>query len=907
MIRKPYIFVLFFSFLLAACSGGGGSSEPTTPPATLTSIQINIAGDPSEFISGVQYTASANGTFSDGQSRNVSNVTWTSSDTQVATVSGAGTILGVSPGSATITATSGTVTANLALTIAAPSTTAIEVVAPNTQIPLGQTLQLTVRASLNNGTTVDINDASFSSSATQTAEVSDTGLISTLATGAATITVTQGSFTDTVEITVTPAALSSINIQINQASIANGTTAQLTAMGMFTDNSTMPVSVTWNVADSQIASVNESGVLTGAAVGTTNVTATSMGITSNALAVTITNAVVEGLEAVQSFTEVPLGGQEMITATLQFSDNTTQTSTTVTWSSSDESVATISEDANNDILRAVGIGTATITATDGAFSSSFNVTVVAAVVTNIAFDKTSLSIPNGASDVVGVVATFSDNSTSDVTDSSSFTLSDQSVASLAPVNNSVLTVTGSSVGSTTLSAEFNSLSAQIDVSVTDAVATELSSSAQTLSLAKGVSGDISMTVEYSDGSNIDPSSGVAWTIADSAIATISSTGNNVASITGVAEGNTTATAQIDGFSIDFAITVTAEEPLSLAFTASDIYVGDAPVSLVATLTFTDNSQQDVSDQVVWSSSDTDVATISNSEGNEGELTAVAEGGVTITATFGTTSIEATQTITVLPSRFTSGFEMIDFNENPSLTIGSGTNQMQLDIATVDGQSVTLTGTGGVTIGLTNSTSIQSITDASTVTLTAQAVTVTQNSNQSIAVLKNSNDVYAVIQINHVEAFDTGDDGDLVFLSWSIRTDDDVDFSPYFVPEEVKFFVCRDARFGADGTCSASTLPASTSTSGSATATPLPDAFTIATFVLIPIGNDGLIANLTPEFDANVTAPYIDGLVDNQTIPENHGVTFRIKVPPTNGEIVNNFFRFEVNGLSFTLSSEFLSN
>src|SRR5208337_3958577 len=64
----------------------------------------------------------------------------------------------------------------------------------------------------------------------------------------------------------------------------------------------------------------------------------------------------------------------------------------------------------------------------------------------------------------------------------------------------------------------------------------------------------------------------------------------------------------------------------------------------ATGTFSDNSTQDITTSVTWSSSNASVATISNAAGSNGQVTSVAAGTATITAASGL--ISGTTTLTV---------------------------------------------------------------------------------------------------------------------------------------------------------------------------------------------------------------------------------------------------------------------
>ncbi|WP_180344766.1 Ig-like domain-containing protein, partial [Aeromonas caviae] len=88
---------------------------------------------------------------------------------------------------------------------------------------------------------------------------------------------------NTVQVTVTDAVLAAIQITPPSVSLAKGQTRQLTATATYSDNTTADVtgSVAWLPADITTATVSTTGLLTGRVAGTTEVTASQNGITSN--------------------------------------------------------------------------------------------------------------------------------------------------------------------------------------------------------------------------------------------------------------------------------------------------------------------------------------------------------------------------------------------------------------------------------------------------------------------------------------------------------------------------------------------------------------------------------------------------------------------------------------------------
>ncbi len=161
-------------------------------------------------------------------------------------------------------------------------------------------------------------------------------------------------------------------------------------------------------------------------------------------------------------------------------------------------------------------------------------------------------------------------------------------------------------------------------------------------LAVGATQQFTAIGTYSDGSTVDVTSQVTWTSSDTSIATISSTG--LAS--GVAAGSTDITMSMSGVtSSPITLTVVAPTP-----TLSSIAVTPAsPANLVmattqqftASGTYSDGSIVDVTPQVTWTSSDTNIASISSA----GLATGVATGSTNITASMsGITSPAVTLTV-----------------------------------------------------------------------------------------------------------------------------------------------------------------------------------------------------------------------------------------------------------------------
>uniref|UniRef100_UPI003BA18D23 Ig-like domain-containing protein n=1 Tax=Aeromonas enteropelogenes TaxID=29489 RepID=UPI003BA18D23 len=108
--------------------------------------------------------------------------------------------------------------------------------------------------------------------------------------GATTVTATKDGVTsNTVEVTVTAAVITAIQVTPSLVNVPKGTSQQLTALATYSDNTSSDItsSVTWAPNDTGTATVTANGLLVGAGVGATTVTATKDGVTSNTVEVTV--------------------------------------------------------------------------------------------------------------------------------------------------------------------------------------------------------------------------------------------------------------------------------------------------------------------------------------------------------------------------------------------------------------------------------------------------------------------------------------------------------------------------------------------------------------------------------------------------------------------------------------------
>ena len=188
------------TLLAAAC--GDGATEPEPPPEPPRATTVAVTPPTAELTAlGATVQLSAQVLDQNGQAMAGAAVTWSSGSATIATVSATGLVTAVQNGSVTITATSGSASGNAAVTVAQMAG-AVEVTPPVDTLAPGDTLRLSAEATDANGNAVTGIEFSWTSSAAAVARVDNSGLVTAVAAGSATITAATGDASGTSEITV---------------------------------------------------------------------------------------------------------------------------------------------------------------------------------------------------------------------------------------------------------------------------------------------------------------------------------------------------------------------------------------------------------------------------------------------------------------------------------------------------------------------------------------------------------------------------------------------------------------------------------------------------------------------------------------------------------------------------------
>jgi len=288
-----YLAFLVPLFVCAAC----GSSKHITGVTLSTSSASVAAGRTTQVTVTVTYSNHTSVT-------NPQGVTFTSSDSTVATIAANGAVATLKAGAATITATYLGKSGTTLVTVTAAEISSFSLSQTNISLAKGLTKAITLSGTMTDGAAAadsHLAGCTWTPPAGVATLSSATGKSNTLtasAVGSGTLSVTCGGITQTTTVTVTAAAITRIDLAAANPTVNVGETVQLTATATLTDATTKNVTstATWVSGTSTVATMDATtpGLVHGVAAGSSTITATESGVSGTFLLTvsnTVTNAV----------------------------------------------------------------------------------------------------------------------------------------------------------------------------------------------------------------------------------------------------------------------------------------------------------------------------------------------------------------------------------------------------------------------------------------------------------------------------------------------------------------------------------------------------------------------------------------------------------------------------------------
>ena len=529
-------------------------------------------------------------------------ITWLSTDTSVAKVEN-GKVTAVGIGETTITATaSNGKKAECKVKVVNPLVSIS--IKDSTSIQYGQTEKLVV--TYNPEDTTDDKTINWESSDKNIAEISADGTITAKNVGTATITAktTTGKTANCV-VTVLPVELNSISIKEQNVTLNKNENKNLTVT-YNPENTTDDKTVTWEVADTNIVTIDETGKITPVNAGTTTITAKVGDKTA-----TTTVTVVIPLESINlNETDKKLLKNETFDLSVIYNPEDTTDDKTVEWSSTDENVAKV----ENGKVTVLNAGTTYIKAKVGDKETSCKISVIVPL-TGIKLNKEKLEILKGQNDTL--IATFTPEDTTFV-GKANFKSSDESIITVNEDGKITAIKEGEATITATVKDGENEFSATCEVTVKEIPLNTITIDKKDFEL--NVSETEKLNVIFEPENTTDDKT-IEWSSSDESIVSV----DNEGVVTAKAEGTAIITAKVG--EKETQITITAKiipiKALSLEGTSTVANIGDI-IDIKLTVNPTNATY---ADSVKYTSSNSDVILVKE----DGTIIAKGAGKAILTA------------------------------------------------------------------------------------------------------------------------------------------------------------------------------------------------------------------------------------------------------------------------------------
>ena len=653
MKLKSLVFVpVVLTLLLLVSCGGAFTPPPASGGSSLSSITLTPQTPSVEVGATQQFQAKT----TDQYGKPMANVplTFASSNPTVATINATGLAIGIAAGTSNITVAANGISESALLTVSveAPVGVSPATLAFSTTQQVGTSSTETITVTNKQRTPLTINSIT-----TSPADYSETNTCgSSLAAGAActvtvvftpavagslpgTLTITDSAITSPQVVTLTggdaPNNLVSLAITAPDSTLVAGSNEQLEATGTYANGTTGDVTAAavWTSSNPAVATVGSTtGIATGVSAGRATISAAVTGTkATGTVSLTVAAPTLVSIALTAPTNGVAVGRTTQFTATGTYTSGTTAVlpASSTTFQSSNPSVASVT---SAGLATGVAAGTAGITATSGTITSpAVTLTVTGPTLQSIAISPANPSLAKGTNLALTATGTYSDGSTQNLTTRVTWSSASAAVTvSNASAGQGV--VTGSSVGSATVSAALATAPSVIGgttVAVTAAALQSIAVTPSSPSVASGLQQQFTATGTYTDGTLANVA--ITWSSSTSTVAAVSS---STGTATALAQGSTTISAAFGPVVGSTLLTVQPAILESITVAPNGVSLGlNGTEQFTATGNYSDGSTGAITTPVTWTSAQPQVVSVGTT--GLSKVLAATNVAVAITASSGT--------------------------------------------------------------------------------------------------------------------------------------------------------------------------------------------------------------------------------------------------------------------------------
>jgi uncharacterized protein YjdB len=378
--RELGVFLLLVSIAIGVSCGKGGDvtgppdDPPNDPPGPTAVASVELTPTTLNLSVGQRSQLTATARAADGGTLPGRTISWATGDADIATVDPNGMVTAVATGDVAVTATSEGKIATAAVTVSNLAVATVAVLPSPSSVAVGKTARLTAVPKAADGTELIGRPVSWATSDPAVVTVDGTGLITGVAVGDATIAATSEGKSGSSQLTVSAVAVASVEVEPATGTVAEGTSAQLTATAKDVSGAVLAGRpAAWTTDKPGVARVNAAGRVTAIGAGSATITAAIEGKTGTAT-ISVTARPAASVEVRPGTASLIVGQSVQFTATVKAADGTVLPGRIVSWVVDPEAVARVS---GTGLVSGLVAGTATLTAMNDGVKGTASLTVTA--------------------------------------------------------------------------------------------------------------------------------------------------------------------------------------------------------------------------------------------------------------------------------------------------------------------------------------------------------------------------------------------------------------------------------------------------------------------------------------------------------------------------------------------------
>lgn len=471
-----------------------------------------------------------------------SDIVWSSSNAQVASVSTSGIVTARAAGEVQIAASAQGKSATARITVAAREVASVVVTPASVSMRIGASTRLQVQTLDADGGLLTGRVVTWQSSSPAVASVSSDGTVTGLSSGAATITATSEGRNGQVAVSVTLPPVQTIVVAPAQDTVGVGTERALTAtLRDLNGNILTDRTLVWSSNNLSIATVSSGGTVTGVAPGTVTVSATSEGRVGSATIVVLARLADAVILTPASATLVAGNSLQLV---VQVTDplGNLLTGRPIAFTSDAAAVATVS---STGVISAIAPGTARITAQSEGKSGIATIYVIPVPVAVVRISPAAVTLAPGVQQQLMAEPLAANGS---VLSGRTITWISGSTGIVTVSNTGLITAVAPGVA--VVVALVDGATAYVTVTVAEPAVATIVLSPIDPAIDAGSTVQLQATLRDVSG-NVLTGRQVTWTSDDETVAFVSSTGL----VLGLKAGTTGITATSGGVSVSIRVTV----------------------------------------------------------------------------------------------------------------------------------------------------------------------------------------------------------------------------------------------------------------------------------------------------------------------------------------------------------------